>query len=130
MSTESPRRRRRPTVAQEAAPEAATRVPALFLTQSVRAALVGLDAFEANLRIWRNVLDAVREAGRVQQDAVFDNVRIQLRRSGRADEEALEAPALMAPLLAARRAYEQVGDAVLAAQRRALDQMSAEARPR
>jgi hypothetical protein len=103
--------------------------PSLFLSQNVRAALFGLDTFEANLRIWRNVLDAMREAGRIQQDAALESLRTQFKRGDHLDEPAREGPALFAPFLAARRAYEQIGDAVLSAQRQALDTMSAETRP-
>ena len=106
-----------------------TTAPSLFLTQSARAALFGLDAFEANLRIWRGVLDAMREAGRAQQNAALESVRLQLKRGDHLGEQADEGPALFAPFLAARRAYEQIGDAVLSAQRQALDTMSAEAQP-
>lgn len=127
---ETPRRRQRNVAAQESASEVAlTTAPSLFLTQSARAALFGLDAFEANLRIWRGVLDAMREAGRAQQNAALESVRLQLKRGDHLGEQADEGPALFAPFLAARRAYEQIGDAVLSAQRQALDTMSAEAQP-
>lgn len=130
MSIQSPRRRQRRVAAEEAAPEVALSVaPSLFLSQSARAALFGLDAFEANLRIWRNVLDAMRDAGRIQQDAAFESLRTQLKRGDNLDEPANDGPALLAPFLAARRAYEQVGDAVLSAQRKALETMSGEAPP-
>jgi len=130
MSIQPPRRRERRAAAEEAAPEVALTVaPSLFLSQSVRAALFGLDAFEANLRIWRNVLDAMRDAGRIQQDAALEGLRTQFKRGDHLDEPVSEGPAFFASFLAAHRAYEQIGDAVFSAQRQALDTMSAEARP-
>jgi hypothetical protein len=103
--------------------------PTLFLTQSVRAALFGLDAFEANLRIWRNVLDAMREAGRSQQDTALESVRAQVKRTDLSGEPPAEAASLFAPFALAQRAYEQMGDAVLAAQRQLLEPVSTEVRP-
>lgn len=56
-------------------------------------------------------------------------MRAQLRSGEPLDEVSKEGAALMAPLLAARRAYEQIGDAVLLAQRQALDKIAEETRP-
>jgi hypothetical protein len=99
--------------------------PQMFLAQSARAALFGLDAFEANLQIWRSVSDALNEVGRRQQDAVLESFRERLSTTSAAPIAAAADPApLVAPFEAVRTAYEIMGDAVLAVQRRTLEGLS------
>jgi hypothetical protein len=52
--------------------------PRTFLAQTAQAALLGLDAFEANLRIWRAAGAALNEMGERQQDAALQHLRTRL----------------------------------------------------
>jgi hypothetical protein len=98
--------------------------PQVFLAQSARAALFGLDAFEANLRIWRTIGEALNEIGRRQQDAVVQSLSERISDVPGRPIAATDAASIAAPFEAARVAYEKVGDAVLAAQRRTLEAIS------
>lgn len=104
--------------------DALSATPQMFLAQSARAALFGLDAFEANLWIWRTVGDALSEMGRRQQEAALQSMRERVSvSSAEAMAPRWEIP-ISAPFDAARAACMKVGDAVLAAQRRTLEAMS------
>jgi hypothetical protein len=87
---------------EAAIPPAAAVTPQMFLAQISRAALFGLDAFEANLRIWRTVIDALNEMSRSQQQAA-----LRARECRSKLEVGQTAPAEMAPPVAPLQAQER-----------------------
>lgn len=101
--------------------------PQMFLAQSARAALFGLDAFEANLRIWRAVGDALSEVAKHQQDATLQSMRSHLSTSSGEAIAPVGGASAATPLESVRAAYENVGEAMLAAQRRMLESISSAA---
>lgn len=116
-------RARAKAASEPGGPDAVSLAPQMFLAQGARAALFGLDAFEANLRIWRTAGDALREMARRQQDATLLGLHERLS-STNGSLILAHAPSITAPFETAREAYEKIGDAVLTAQRRALEAMS------
>jgi hypothetical protein len=100
--------------------------------QTAHAALASVDTAEVALAAWRRWIDASRSALRAQQDIMLDAWRTQLKQAAgaRTDAEAASAASgLLSPMMAAAKAYEQVGEAVLEAQRGALDALSSSQRP-
>jgi hypothetical protein len=117
------------TEAGPVSPDALAGAPQMFLAQSARAALFGLDAFEANLRIWRAVGEAMSEMARRQHEVAVQSMRERLPAENGEALAPMDAMSLTAPFEAARAAYEKMGDALLAAQRRTLEAMTDTADP-
>src|SRR5512145_2657114 len=88
--------------------------------QTAEAALACIDTLEVAFSGWRRWIDASQAALRAQQDTMLGLCRTQLRQAAGATAEAeASSPAtgLLSPMMAAAKAYEQVGEAVLEAQR-------------
>lgn len=95
--------------------------PNAFNYMGARAALSGLEASMAALQAWRHMFDAGRDMIRAQQDATINALRSQLSaNASQPNGDAADAAPFTAPMLAVAKAYEQVGDAMLHAQRTAL----------
>ena len=128
MSQTRSRAKARPHAAP-VSPDALAVAPQMFLAQSARAALFGLDAFEANLRIWRAVGETMSEMARRQHEVAVQRMRERLPAENGEALAPMDGMSLTAPFEAARLAYEKVGDALLAAQRRMLEEMTDAADP-
>jgi hypothetical protein len=103
-----------------------------FAEQSARATLAGLDAMESALSAWRHLIDVSRSALREQQDVVLDALRTPVNEAAGAPRGARSgagAKGFFAPMFAAAKAYEHVGEAVLEAQRGAIEALSTSQRP-
>jgi hypothetical protein len=104
-----------------------------FAEQSARAALAGVEAMEGALAAWRHLIDVSRSALREQQDVALDTLRTQLNDAAGAPKvaraQASGVHGFFAPMFAAARAYEHLGEAVLDAQRGAFEALSTSQRP-
>jgi hypothetical protein len=99
--------------------------------QAASAARAGLDIMEANLGAFRGFMDTWRESARRQQDAFFSTVRTQIAGGAEATDkidQSTDASAglglYFAPFLAATKAYENIGAAVISAQRQAVEALN------
>jgi hypothetical protein len=99
--------------------------------QTAQAALASVDTIELAFNAWRRWIDASQAALRAQQDTMLGLYRSQLRQAAGATAEAkASSPAeFLSPMMAAARAYEEVGEAVLEAQRGAVEALSTSKRP-
>ncbi len=94
--------------------------------QNARAALASVEAIERGLKTWRHFFDVTAAAVRRQQDLALSMTRAQWSNVAAIapEEDNANPPALFAPIYAAARAYEKVGEGVLQAQCNALEAMT------
>ncbi len=95
---------------------------------TTQAASFWIDALQANLRNWRSVADAMTSAARARQDIALQ--LLQSRAGAQDSAETPHAPAqFVAPMLAAQKAYQRMGAAILEAQKQTLHALSDYERP-
>lgn len=131
-ASSAPRRAARETAQQGASD--------FMLTPFAQAALFGVNAMQTNLRIWRSVSDSMRASVRAQQDTMLDlflngAVASKPLENGEdadhgADAVQKSAADLLTPVFAAPRAYAQMSNAMLEAQRETLAALMRNAQPR
>ena len=85
-------------------------------------ALLGLNAMNAQMRIWRTWFDAAHNLVRMQQDAALELARTQL--AGRKDVAPDSPDALTQAMESTSHAYESLGAAWLDAQRSAYEALT------
>lgn len=85
-------------------------------------ALLGLNAMNAQMRIWRTWFDAAHNLVRMQQDAALELARTQL--AGRKDATPDSPDALTQAMESTSHAYESLGAAWLDAQRSAYEALT------
>jgi hypothetical protein len=104
--------------------------PQAWNAASAQAASIGLDVIQANLRAWRSLADALTNALRAQQDIALKALQARANEAGPADGAAMPGgDQFLAPMVAARKAYEQMGEAVVEAQKQALQAFADQERP-
>ena len=105
---------------------------ALFTKQAAQASLASIGMMEHALTAWRSWVDASQAAFRAQQDIVLQACGSQPKQAAETRSEtvgAAPATGLLSPVIAAAKACEQVGEAVLEVQRGALEALSNSQRP-
>ena len=85
-------------------------------------ALLGLNAMNAQMRIWRTWFDAAQHLMRMQQDAALELARTQL--AGRKEPTPDSPDALTQAMESTSHAYESLGQAWLDAQRSAYEALT------
>ncbi len=99
--------------------------------QALQMTVASVELLQVNLRMWRGVADTMRESIRHQQDAAVRTLQAQaasvLKPAKGADAET--ARTFLSPLFDVQRTYEQMGAAMLEAQREAMARLSDDDRP-
>jgi hypothetical protein len=96
--------------------------------QAAQLAVNGISAFQSNLRAWRSMMDSMRISIRKQQDMALRAMRAQATDAAHPHaegEDGMLGPMdFLSPMIAAQKVYEQMGDAVLEAQKEAFEALA------